>query len=300
MPSTSSRAPAFVILCLLLSAASTLHGTPFRRGDANQDAIVDITDAIGALGYLFLGEPASLACEDAADSNDDAEVNTSDAITTLSYLFLGTGSLPAPGPDACGEDPTPDELPCLELSGCDVTDERPPSRPTIALLVPTAATILAHWIGAEDDATPASRLRYDVHVLPSADAPPDESTLRASVVGETRVEIAELTPSTTYYVTLMAVDEAGRMSQLAPVVTSTTTAASPVPLAHVSMPSVAPGAAWGRESAWAEGFSAGDCTARSSSQSGPGPSSCGIPRVAHHSSNVSIPLVTCRNARAFM
>src|SRR4030095_13920324 len=52
---------------------------PFRRGDANSDAILDLSDAIFTLASLFSGGPAP-ACEDAADSNDDGTLDISDAI----------------------------------------------------------------------------------------------------------------------------------------------------------------------------------------------------------------------------
>lgn len=83
----------------------------FRRGDANGDGVVSMSDAIATLSVLFLGE-GQLLCHDAADSNDDGHVTMSDAITTLSVLFLGVGAIPAPGIATCGEDPTEDDLPC--------------------------------------------------------------------------------------------------------------------------------------------------------------------------------------------
>jgi predicted phosphoribosyltransferase len=88
----------------------------FRRGDANGDGQVDLADPIVVLNRLFLGGQP-LSCEDAADSNDDGEVNLTDPIRTLNRLFLGGEPLPPPGPEACGEDPTPDQLAACE-SGC--------------------------------------------------------------------------------------------------------------------------------------------------------------------------------------
>ena len=52
-----------------------------------------------------------IECEDAADSNDDGAVDFSDAIYTLTVIFLG-GTIPAPGTNSCGVDPTPDALDC--------------------------------------------------------------------------------------------------------------------------------------------------------------------------------------------
>ncbi len=83
----------------------------FRRGDANTDGEVDLSDAIRTLGFLFLGD-AGLICRDAADANDDGEVDLSDAVATLGVLFLGNGEIPAPGRNECGVDPTDDDLGC--------------------------------------------------------------------------------------------------------------------------------------------------------------------------------------------
>ena len=81
----------------------------FRRGDANGDGTVDITDAVSINGCLFLGDPCA-RCGDAADANDDGSVDISDVVTNLSFLFLGSGPTPSPGPHECGGDPTQDLL----------------------------------------------------------------------------------------------------------------------------------------------------------------------------------------------
>ncbi|MBI4584721.1 MAG: PKD domain-containing protein [Planctomycetes bacterium] len=93
----------------------------FLRGDSNADGKVDISDPIVTLGFLFLGNPVLLACRDAADANDDGMVDMSDAIWTLTFKFLGAVEIPAPGPDSCGVDPTPDdpeELTCESFAPC--------------------------------------------------------------------------------------------------------------------------------------------------------------------------------------
>jgi hypothetical protein len=82
----------------------------FRRGDADGNGKLAITDAIFVLNWLFRGaSPPS--CEDAADADDNGAVNLTDPIRTLRRLFQGDGPLPPPGSDSCGEDPTVDELP---------------------------------------------------------------------------------------------------------------------------------------------------------------------------------------------
>jgi hypothetical protein len=81
----------------------------FRRGDADSNGNVNITDPIFTLNSLFAGAGA-LSCPDAADSDDTGEVNITDAVYTLNALFQGGLAPPSPGPDGCGPDPTPDDL----------------------------------------------------------------------------------------------------------------------------------------------------------------------------------------------
>ena len=90
----------------------------FRRGDADRDGVLALTDAILTLGTLFLGT-GELRCLNAADANDDGKVDVADAIASLSHLFLGTLEIPPPGPTVCGPDPTPSgSLSCQEYGAC--------------------------------------------------------------------------------------------------------------------------------------------------------------------------------------
>lgn len=86
----------------------TVNPRAFKRGDANVDGTFDLTDPIMTLEVLFLGV-GQFFCPDAADSNDDGEVDISDTINSLTFQFLG-GSIPSPGPNDCGKDPTDDAL----------------------------------------------------------------------------------------------------------------------------------------------------------------------------------------------
>ena len=74
----------------------------FIRGDANIDEVVDISDAVKTVRYLFSG--ATISCLDAADSNDDEEINITDAVYLLGYLYRGGSPLAAPFPNR-GPDP---------------------------------------------------------------------------------------------------------------------------------------------------------------------------------------------------
>jgi hypothetical protein len=82
----------------------------FRRGDSNQDGLVDISDSMYTLGFLFLSGPPA-ECRKAADANDDGAVDLSDAVYGLGFLFLGGPPPPEPS-GGCGEDRTEDDLSC--------------------------------------------------------------------------------------------------------------------------------------------------------------------------------------------
>lgn len=89
----------------------------FRRGDVNARGVVDISDSIAALEYLFVST-STTACLDAADSNNSGLVDLTDPIFTLEYLFLGKAAPPSPGAAACGPDPDDDTLGCAEYPEC--------------------------------------------------------------------------------------------------------------------------------------------------------------------------------------
>ncbi len=102
------RATAYVYL----SSRIGINGdvSLFVRGDSNGDLRVDISDAVAALEYLFLG--GRCPCPDAMDANDDGRLDISDPIGILGFLFLGSGSIIDPYPKP-GADRTADLLGCL-------------------------------------------------------------------------------------------------------------------------------------------------------------------------------------------
>lgn len=100
----------------LKAAPPASDPTSFRRGDADGNGSAEVTDAVGALNFLFLGG-ATPECFSAVDSNDDGEIDIADPVALLIHLFAGGPPLAAPGPD-CGPDPTPDELPCESYAAC--------------------------------------------------------------------------------------------------------------------------------------------------------------------------------------
>ncbi len=91
---------------------------PFLRGDTNADGVVDISDGVATLAFLFLGA-AEPICLDAADTNDSGVVDMSDSIALFSYLFLGGRHPASPGAKECGLDPTKDPLGCVSFPPCE-------------------------------------------------------------------------------------------------------------------------------------------------------------------------------------
>ncbi len=89
---------------------------PFTRGDVHDDAKVDVADAVAILAFLFLAQPAKLACEESADADGTGEVDIGDAIHLLSWLFLGGPAPGAPFPTCGAADASP--LPCDSFAAC--------------------------------------------------------------------------------------------------------------------------------------------------------------------------------------
>jgi hypothetical protein len=83
----------------------------FLRGDGDNDGLVNITDAVSVLDWLFRGG-AEPACLEAADANASLGVNIADAVYLLQALFIGGPEPPAPYPE-CGSAPV--------ALGCDVS-----------------------------------------------------------------------------------------------------------------------------------------------------------------------------------
>ena len=95
--------PAVLFLAMLSFSASppATAQAEFRRGDANDDGKVDMSDAISVLGWLFLGA-AEPGCVAIANVNPDQVADLSDAIYLLSHLFLG-GPRPLDPYPVCGQ-----------------------------------------------------------------------------------------------------------------------------------------------------------------------------------------------------
>ena len=82
----------------------------FVRGDTNSSGVIDLTDGVVTLNFLFTGGPPP-ACMDAADTDNNGALVISDAVVVFSYLFTGGPPPRARAPsettyttDDCGPD----------------------------------------------------------------------------------------------------------------------------------------------------------------------------------------------------
>jgi hypothetical protein len=103
-------------ICLspeLGECVTTPPPTRFVRGDADASNVINLTDGIVILSFLFTGGPAP-RCMDAADTDDSGgRLNLTDAIIIFNWLFTGGAAPKPPSPTAttypaanCGSDPT--------------------------------------------------------------------------------------------------------------------------------------------------------------------------------------------------
>jgi hypothetical protein len=65
----------------------------FVRGDANSDGVINVSDVVYLINYLFISGPAPDPIQ-AGDVNCDGNVNASDVVYLINYLFIG-------GPPPC-------------------------------------------------------------------------------------------------------------------------------------------------------------------------------------------------------
>ena len=93
-------------------------------GDCSGEGVLDFSDAICLLGFVFLGDPPALPCGsggvaepsnvDLLDWLGDGAVDFTDAISLLTFVFLGGPPhiLPVPGAETTG---------CVSIPGCPAT-----------------------------------------------------------------------------------------------------------------------------------------------------------------------------------
>jgi len=73
---------------------ATIKYIQFLRGDANHDGIVNVSDVVYLISYLFKGGPAPIPGTIVGDANCDGKVTIADAVYLINYLFKG-------GPKPC-------------------------------------------------------------------------------------------------------------------------------------------------------------------------------------------------------
>ena len=76
-------------------------GTPFVRGDCNDDGGIDVADAVSFLDIAISGSGGSFVCDGACDTNNDGALDIADAVYSLTFQFSGGPDPAAPFPD-CG------------------------------------------------------------------------------------------------------------------------------------------------------------------------------------------------------
>lgn len=84
----------------------------FRRGDANNDDVVDISDGIFLLASYFIPGSPPPQCESSADTDDSGAVELVDAIVLIQSFFVPSAPPIAAPRSSCAIDPTPDALTC--------------------------------------------------------------------------------------------------------------------------------------------------------------------------------------------
>jgi hypothetical protein len=72
----------------------TWHFIYFIRGDANGDGLINASDVVYLINYLFIGGPPPDPMA-AGDVNCDGTINVSDVVYLINYLFIS-------GPPPCG------------------------------------------------------------------------------------------------------------------------------------------------------------------------------------------------------
>ena len=89
----------------------------FKRGDADGVGAINITDGVFLLSFLFGGGEMP-PCMDAADASDAGQITITSAVYIFNFLFAGGADPLPPGIEACGPDPTEDDVDCAAYENC--------------------------------------------------------------------------------------------------------------------------------------------------------------------------------------
>lgn len=99
-------------------AGGASGGPQFRRGDANDDGLFDVSDCVYSLAALIIVGAPQPPCIAAGDANGDGLFDISDPVFALAAIFIpGSPTTPAPGSMSCGVDPNP-VLACDTYTSC--------------------------------------------------------------------------------------------------------------------------------------------------------------------------------------
>jgi hypothetical protein len=74
----------------------TYPGIEFLCGDVNKDGVVNVTDVVYLINYLFISGPAPVPILHVGDVNQDEVVNVTDVVYLINHLFIG-------GPAPCSQ-----------------------------------------------------------------------------------------------------------------------------------------------------------------------------------------------------
>jgi len=189
------------LVLLLPSRDATAANLNFRRGDVDGNGKLEMADAVRTFGFLFLGNPTSLGCMDAADTNDSGKVDLSDGVATLNFMFTGGAAPPSPGHINCGPDTTavPDTLTCDESPNC-APAPTPPSAPTGVSATPGNAQVTVDW---------ANNPEGDIagyNIYRSTTAGSGHTKLNGSLLTQSLYTDNAVTNGTRYYYKVTAVD----------------------------------------------------------------------------------------------
>ncbi len=140
-----------VVLSLFVPPQAA-DGSSFIRGDVDRNSKLEVTDAVAILNFLFLGDPATLECEDAADVDDTGAVEVTDGIYLLRFLFAGGASPVAPFPEHGFDLTADDPFVCGDVIGgprrpvdLHVPATYDPSRPIPLVLLLHAYMVNGSW-----------------------------------------------------------------------------------------------------------------------------------------------------------